>query len=1112
MRRLPLLLTLLPALIFAANTEWHRVALDTAVGGDLPAHAGTAATWHYEPEGIPTALLPAADPARWCLFGAPLVLDYQGLKPAARYKVHLTLLSDAHREEKISANGQVLAADVALEQGKIVEVEYELPAGSYAAGTLQLVIDLLQGPNAVASAVELLSDDPTPLPAAAEAPVDIAPPRLSPQPATVEGVKEPKLDLTGTWRFNPAPPEGFQGGPETGDGWHDVTVPGEWEMAGFHVAPKAAAGYRKTFTVPAGWAGNRVKLKADAVYSECVVWVNGKEAGRHLGGFTPFELDITDLLKPGENLLALAVKNDSVANTISSGSGYADHPLGGITRKIYLFALPPVNIAALDYETRFDADFKDADLRLMVDLVNEGRWEAGPDLTFSLARDTNPQGAGLTAPVPLGGVKSVRLKPGELRHLDFTAKVPAPLKWDPEHPNLYRLEAKLYIPPVAAIDEIVSQPIGFRKVEVRGNQVFWNGVPIKLRGVCRHEVDPVGGRAGTAKWARRDAELFRDGNCNFIRTSHYPATEEFLDACDELGLLVGSEAPICWSPGVGHREAVVRQELEMVRHNRNHPCIVYWSLGNESGWGPDYRDASLAIRAFEPMIPRIFSTGGGYDGKWTELISMHYPGLGAPAAVAKSAKPRIFDEYIHLNCYNRRELETDPGLRDVWGEGFAEMWERMRQSQGCLGGSIWAAIDDTFFLPDGRTVGYGPWGPIDGWRRPKPEYWHMKQVYCPLRVTPVGELAAGQKVMLDVENRLEFSDLNEVQFLWTCGRWNSKPRVSAAPGQHAKLEIPADAVGPGAWLDLTAYSPRDFVLNTWRWPVGQPPALPDVKAIALAPPVLTRGDGTLTVACGDRSWVVDAASGQFRAPLLGGPHLALIPIKGQDSDQFHGHDSFAPLTDVQGGWKATEVAAKEGDQSVEIAVKGACDGAEGGYTLRFAPGAALTIDYEFRITKAVDPRQVGLVLDLPRTWDTLSWKRKAQWTVYPEDHIGRPEGTAEAETGHPLVTTAGPRTQPTWSWSDDANALGSNDFRSTKRHLISARLTDRGNLGLTITGAPDAHQALRCWLDGQRVRALVADYDNEGGAPFFNEHLIPRRPLAVGAVVSGQLRCRAWAP
>jgi len=129
----------------------------------------------------------------------------------------------------------------------------------------------------------------------------------------------------------------------------------------------------------------------------------------------------------------------------------------------------------------------------------------------------------------------------------------------------------------------------------------------------------------------------------------------------------------------------------------------------------------------------------------------------------------IFDEYCHLNSYNRRELATDPGLRDIWGLGLAAMWQNIVNSHGCLGGAIWSGEDDTVFIPNGKIVGYGPWGPIDGWRRPKPEYWNMKKAYSPLVVRETS-LPANQPVRLTVENHQTFTDLQELRFEWKCGK------------------------------------------------------------------------------------------------------------------------------------------------------------------------------------------------------------------------------------------------------------------------------------------------------------------------------------------------------
>ena len=285
---------------------------------------------------------------------------------------------------------------------------------------------------------------------------------------------------------------------------------------------------------PPTGAGQRIKLRFDTVHSDCRVFVNGREVGAHEGCFTAFELDLTDAVKPGRNTLALAVKNESIADTLASATQYAAHQLGGITRKVQLFALPPVNLAGQIVETKFDEKFENATLALKLSVADESPAQATGRISV---RATLFAGAKTV-------VTATRDVPAGSGAVELSLPVAAPKKWDSEHPNLYLLKTELLAGD--RLMEEISQRVGFRQIEVRGNQLFVNGTPVKLRGACRHEVDPMRGRSLTPETWRQDAELFRAANVNYIRTSHYPPPEEFLDWCDEYGFFVECEAPLCW--------------------------------------------------------------------------------------------------------------------------------------------------------------------------------------------------------------------------------------------------------------------------------------------------------------------------------------------------------------------------------------------------------------------------------------------------------------------------------------------------------------------------------------------------------------------------------------
>lgn len=937
-------------------------------------------------------------------------------------------------------------------------------------------------------------------------------PRLSPPSVTN---KDSKISLNGEWYFSPSPSAEFW--KERNVNWSLIQVPGEWVMQGFEVEKGKAAGYSRTFTLPTTWDGERIKLRCNGVYSDSRVFINGKEAGSHIGGFTPFELDITHLVKFGkENSIALSVRSESLADATSNASNYAVHPLGGITRDIYLFALPEVNFAMFHASTSFDSTYTDAVLKTEVIVANESQATVDGLLVDFVLKDA----AGKVVPIQAVSYPVQSIERDMQQTMEVSMKVSNPIQWDSEHPYLYTLTCRLKNK--EGIVSTTSRRIGFRQIEVRGNQLFVNNKPIKLRGVCRHEVMPLRGRSLNNDMWRKDVELFRRGNVNYIRTSHYPPDEALLEACDELGMFVELEAPFCWAhqakvPEDKHHAILVNQHIEMVNSNRTHPSILMWSLGNESTLFNEYfKQASEVVKLMDPTRPRIFSQWNpDADGGTLEVTNHHYPGPDGPEKYRNYKRPVVFDEFCHLNAYNRLELAADPGLRNMWGTLLDAMWNDMYHSQGVLGGAIWVGIDDTFFLPGEKAVGYGTWGTIDGWRREKPEYWGMKKAYSPVKVTLKENMNADGKVRLHIENRHLFSDLSECQLEWSTGNEKGILKTNMAPGTEGDVEISlSQSLQKAKDFNLTITGVRGFEVDQYSFRL-LPETVKQLPTKSVSGKLSCReSDDRIDIQTGEHHFNISKHNGLFSAEHKGNevlnnaPALMILPLNGEgEGIQMTGKDqTFSPFNPVCENWVVQSVTYSPSKEKVEVKIRGSYKEAEGELEYRFYPNGEVIVSYNFTLLQNISPRQTGLVFTLPSSFTNLTWKRKGYWNVYPENHIGALEGKAEAFNATlPISGLAGPSKEPVTEWSFDQTANGSNIFRSTKEHIYSAELKDNKEGKITVSS--DGTQHFRTWIDGSTNRFLVADYNNAGSDTYLTSHAQKGyKPLRKGDRISGSVK------
>lgn len=1125
--RRPVLSTLILLLsivtMSAQTTTLHPVASnDCGVDGKQPFLVkGDNYTMPDETGGSMTA--------RTCNFGGSVIYAFDRLDIQADYQLEVVYLADSERRQRIVADGNEVQAPVVLEKGKEQRYRIDLPKKAFAYGQLVLVFEVLKGPNAIVSELNLYSSNPKkPIPFEGDKKLALAQtqsyrvdttvnveehlPVYTTVPYSVPGVYNPVLSLNGTWQFNPSPKADFYTRKADTDGWHPIVVPGQWSMQGFKVDSAGFGGYQTLFTLPADWKGKQVKLRFDGVSSECIVWLNGKEIGTHMGGMTAFELDATTALQPGENRLALKVRSESLADMLGSLTQYAAHQLGGITRKVTLFAVPDVHISDLRIVTELDEQYKDAELKVYLAVTNAGK-------------ETEKN---IAARLSIGGLPVVldqvipELSPGQNWTGWLTGKVADPRKWDNEHPYLYTMKIELRNADVTT--EQIEKRFGFREVEVQGNRLLVNGKPVKLRGVCRHEAHPLTGRVMTPELERKDVELYRAANCNFIRTSHYPPCEELLEICDELGMFVEVEAPVCW---IGHHANenwkvldyqdstyypyVLQANMETIHFYRNHPSVIFWSIANESYWNKEFAQVEVYVKKADPTRPHTFhdQAYGGFNnqGSTAPISNIHYPGPDGYKVAAKSDRPMVYGEYCHLNVYNRSELVTDPGVRSDWALALSPTWENMYKTDGVLGGSIWSGIDDIFQLPNGDAVGYGPWGPIDGWRRPKPEYWDMKKIYSPIRVQ-TDRLSPAKELVIHLENRYTYTDFNELQLNWKYGDEQGVSFASIRPGESGQIRIPIMNPDQANELYLSFTDPRGFIADEYIIPVGKQVQneLPELQPLTTQ---LKKASDRYRITGKNFICEVSRTTGQIlslkqgkQEILNGGPWLMALPLNGGGC--YPNHNANTPLfNDICTEWKPTEIdAAKVGDDVI-VTVKGSYKEFEGSYKLTVNAAGKLSVSYSFNALADVNPRQWGLVFEAPAAFNKTFWRRDGLWSVYPEDHISRPVGEADLFYSG-LPSHLNPRVEPTWSWSLDYNELGSNDFRSTRRNIWYAGLTNAA--GNKVTAVSDGKQHWRSWLEKDRIRFLVADFVTAGNEMFLSSYYAPfRKPLKAGDNISGAI-------
>ncbi|MDQ1023129.1 beta-galactosidase [Streptomyces umbrinus] len=701
---------------------------------------------------------------------------------------------------------------------------------------------------------------------------DIAPGRGALRPARSWLHSDaPSRSLNGPWRFRLSPTasvtEDFTADGFADEGWDSIPVPSHWVLEGDgaygrpiytniqfpfpidppHVPDENPTGdYRRHFDVPADWsAAERVVLRFDGVESLFLVWVNGVEIGSASGSRLAHEFDVTSAVRTGDNVVAVRVHQWSAASYVEDQDQWW---LPGIFRDVTLIARPAGGIEDVWLRTGFD----------------HGRGRVEAEITADAAAFP------VTLRIAELGVEHVWATPSDVAPLDVTGVEP----WSAERPRLYEAT-------VSTAAESIALRVGFRTVEIRGDQFLVNGSRVVFHGVNRHETHPERGRVFDEEHAREDLARMKRFNVNAIRTSHYPPHPRLLDLADELGFWVVLECDLethgfeklDWvgnpSDDPAWREAFLDRIRRTVERDKNHPSIVIWSLGNESGTGDNLAAMSAWVHARDTGRPVHYE--GDYTGEYTDIYSRMYASvpqteqIGAdgtrsallnctPAQSARQrTKPFLLCEYAHA-------MGNGPGAFDQY-EALVRQYPRLHggfvwewRDHGILatapdgtpyyayGGDFGEVVHDGNFVMDGMLLSNDV---------PTPSLHEYKTV-----VQPVEFVFDGEKVA--VTNLRHSADTSDLRFRWRVEH-DGLPAASGdleipvvAAGESQRASLPPITVAPDAetWLTIdatlaapTPWAPEGHVIATAQLDCSTRRPVPAVRPQADWRP----GDGSLSL-------------------------------------------------------------------------------------------------------------------------------------------------------------------------------------------------------------------------------------------------------------------------
>jgi len=671
-----------------------------------------------------------------------------------------------------------------------------------------------------------------------------------------------KQSLNGKWKFYwqrglKNQPENFQLTSFDDSHWDEINVPSVWQTQGYSVPyyyastfPKAFSRskgkipsidhdmqeigfYRKSFTLNENFNGREIFLHFGAAKSALEVYVNGEFVGYSQGSMTPHEFNVTKVLKPGENVITAKLYR------YSDGSYLEDQDmwwLCGIYREVYLFAEPKLCLRDFYFKTDFDDSYTDSNVTLNMYINNYNNIRGKMTATAKLIDSNNGE--------ILLGTKETELSGGN-EAVTFTETVKAPEKWSAETPNLYTLVMTIELD--GKIICVKTYKVGFKKVEIKGEKIYYNGMPLMIKGVNRHDFDCDNGWAVPREIYTQDLDIMKQNNINSIRTSHYPDDPYFYDMCNKYGFYVMDECEV-ETHGVRRKGvpgsnpvwtgAVVDRMQRMVLRDRNNPCVFMWSLGNEAGDGSNFMEMKKAALALDNS--RQFHYEGDFDLTKSDVISRMYPtkdimeklGNKQPitislydnianqlAADSKPIKAEMYEGKPVVLCEYAHSMENSLG-------NFQEYIDDFEKYDNMCGGFIWDFVDQALHVKDengndnylygtdfqgqephklidipnttamtGSNVYFCANGIIGADRKPHPQIVEVKHGYQNIGITAI-DASNGE---FKLKNKFLFTNLSDFNCKWVIKAEGEEVlsgelgKIECAPLEECNIKIDFDS-------------------------------------------------------------------------------------------------------------------------------------------------------------------------------------------------------------------------------------------------------------------------------------------------------------------------------